>query len=108
MSLKEIEDQTAENAHRVLTLIEGGRRTELQQVMGDFDREELCWLVLALADGLLRQEAANDDLHVKRAILHRQNEVLENANAQLFKDKRELLDRNAELRDIVYHRKDAA
>ena len=61
-------------------------------------------LVLTLAGYVAAQEADNDDLHVRVGVLTAQNEVLETANASLFAEKRDLLDRNAELRDLMNRR----
>lgn len=102
--LTDIETQAGENSGRVLDLIESGRREELVELIRGFTPEELAWVVLALGSALLRQEASNDALIVQAAVLKRQNETFDTANAQLFREKRILTEKVAELREILHAR----
>lgn len=94
------EEQAGEDAHRVLDLIESGRREELVQFMNGLDRGALSLVVLAIGLALVEQEARNGGLEVRNGILQAQNETLETANIRLFADRRQLMDRVDELREI--------
>lgn len=61
-------------------------------------------LVLTLAGYVVAQEADNDNLHVRAGVLTAQNSTLETANATLFAEKRELLDKVTELREHMNRR----
>lgn len=101
MTLTERESEASEHADRALALTEGARSNELWAFLSDLTEDQLRWLVVALANGYLRQEATNDSLIVKLGILRRQNETFDTANANLFREKRELLDKVHELRSYL-------
>lgn len=100
MSVEQMEATTDEHSSRVLALMEDGRRNELAEYVNGLEVHELAWLVLAFGNALLNQETTNDALVVKLGILRQQNETLDTANANLFAEKRQLLDKVTELREI--------
>lgn len=98
--LAEDEAQAGEDAHRILDLIEAGRRVELVEFMNGLDRAGLSLVVLAVGLALVEQEARNDELEVRNGVLRAQNDTLEAANIKLFADRRQLLDKQAEWQEI--------
>lgn len=98
--LAEVETQAAEHSHRVLDLIDAGRREELASYLSGLSRDDLAWMNLALASALLRQEAETDDLEVRNGILRRQNETLEAGNARLFRERTVLREKLEEWRQM--------
>lgn len=107
MSLTTHEEQAGENASHLLDLIEQGQRSNLATWIDGRTRTELAWMVLALGQGLLDAEGERDRLLVQNGVLRSQNETLDTANANLFREKGELAGKVSELRSIL-HDRDAA
>lgn len=102
-----LEEQAAEHSHRILDLMSSGRREELATFMDGLTRSDLAWVVLAVGQALLEQEARCDELEVRCGILTAQNRTLEEGNAQLFRERRVLSEKLEEWRRIGA-RRDAA
>ena len=101
MTVDELEDLASQNAERSLDLLEAGDMRGLTAHVAALDRQHLAWLVLTLAHSYLEVESENGDLEARNGILRRQNEVLEQSNQKLFADRRSLMDKNQELREII-------
>lgn len=107
-AVAEDEALAGENAHRVLDLIQSGRREELVEFINGLTRGELSMVVLAIGAGLLEQEARNDEVEIRCGMITAQNRTLEEGNARLFAERRRLMDKVAELRDVVHQREKKA
>ena len=101
MSLTTREEQAGENAAHLLALIEQGQRSNLATWVDGRTRTELAWMVLALGQGLLEAESERDRLLLQNGVLRSQNETLDTANANLFREKGELAGKVSELRSIL-------
>ncbi len=88
------ESQVGEYAGRVITLTEASDGPELQAFLASLDPMEHNAVTVALAQGLLAQERAND------ALVDR-NQILESGNIALFRERTELSARVTELRGIL-------
>lgn len=60
-TLEEWEEEAGENAHRVIILVQAGRRDELTEFVRSLDQGDTILAMYALAAGLLRQERANEE-----------------------------------------------
>ncbi len=99
-AIAEAEALAGEQAHRVLDLIGAGRREELVAYVNSIPPAELALVLLAVSQALLEQEARNDELEVRCGILTAQNRTLEEGNAKLFAERRRLMDKLDEWRQI--------
>lgn len=108
MNLSDRELAAEELAARIIDSVNAGDTARNVQLVNSCPPEDYPVLVLTLAGYVAAQEADNDRLHLRLGVLTAQNETLENANAALFAEKRTLLDRNTELRDLMNHRAAAA
>ena len=91
------ENQVGEYAGRVITLTAASNGPELQQFLASLNPMEHNAVTVALAQGLLVQERANDALGDR-------NQILESGNIALFREKNELTAKVAELRGILNQR----
>ena len=103
-AIAEFEQQAGEQAHRVLDLIQSGRREELVAYMNALDHAEMCCVLLAVSQALLDQEARNDEVEVRCGVLTAHNRQLEAGNAALFRERTILTQKVEELRGIVFTR----
>lgn len=98
--MDEIEAEAGERAARFLALVEAGARDELVQFTRTLTPDEVVHALLAIAVGLLGQEAANDVLAERVQMLEKSHATLDIANAQLFGDRKKLMARVDELQSI--------
>lgn len=108
MSVAQLEENTGSHAALLLSMIEKGQRANLVKWMNNRSRADLSWLCLALASRFLDAEFERDQLAVKARVLLRENETYSTANKQLFDEKKELVARLDEWRDIEINRKKVA
>lgn len=95
-----VEEQAGSTAQRFLTLVEAGARDELVEFTRTLTPDEVVLALLAIASSLLEQETANDVLAERLKTLTKSNNTFDIANAQLFSDRKKLLNQVAELREI--------
>lgn len=95
--LEEWEEEAGENAHRVLTLIEAGRREELTEYIRSLDAGEITLALYSTAVALLAQEAANESMAQSIGNMVEKNRQLEAGNISLFSERRKLRDDIASL-----------
>lgn len=108
MELEHMEDLAEAHSTKVLEQIRSGDAEGLRAFVDGRTRQELAWMVLSLGNGFVMLEHENDGLARKLRVLGERNRTLETANATLFAEKRTLLDRNTELRDLTNRRAAAA
>ncbi|MFD5599887.1 hypothetical protein ACFWHR_07495 [Leucobacter sp. NPDC058333] len=108
MTLSKLEEAANENSTSLLALIERGDRVKLRDWVVSRSGSELAWMVLALGAGYLDREAESDMLQLSSGRLRRENATLEEANVNLFRERRELTEKVRELRQIIEARAAAA
>ena len=108
MNVSERELAAEELAARIIDSVNAGDTANNVRLVNSCPPADYPVLVLTLAGYVAAQEADNDRLHLRLGVLIAQNEILETANATLFAEKRALLDRNTELRDLTNRRAAAA
>ncbi|KUF05676.1 hypothetical protein [Leucobacter sp. G161] len=108
MDIEHLEDLAEAHSTEALDGIHSGDAEGLREFIDGRTRHELAWMVLSLGNCLVMVEHENVGLARKLRVLGEQNGVLDTANVSLFAEKRDLLERNEELRDILHGRKKAA
>lgn len=99
-----LEDLAEHNASRVLDMIRGGDTDGLRAFIDGRTKQELAWMVLSLGNGytMLEHRFGAQGEVVRQ--LQAQAVTLNAANKSLFKDRRTLTEKNAELRAIIDRR----
>ncbi|KAM9867072.1 hypothetical protein ACIFOC_00394 [Leucobacter aridicollis] len=108
MNISDRELAAEELAARIIDSVNAGDTARNVQLVNSCPPEDYPVLLLTLAGYVAAQEADNDRLHLRLGVLTGQNATLETANATLFAEKRQLLDRNCELRELLNRRATAA
>lgn len=88
------EEQIGEYANTVITLTSDGDGVEVAAFLGRLELREVQAVTVAIAVALLQQESVNEHLSERNA-------VIEGGNIALFRERRVLTDKVAELRSII-------